>query len=57
MRGKGYKAAVQAYYKQRGWQKREEEHWRDLGPAVGLFEDDEQDQWSRVLALSQALNP
>ncbi|CAE7255283.1 TTLL6 [Symbiodinium sp. CCMP2456] len=44
MRGKRYKAAVQMAYKQRGWQKADNEQWRDLGPAVGLYEEDDEEE-------------
>ena len=49
MRGKRYKAAVQLFYKQKGWVKQDHQHWRDLGPAVGLIEEDSESEWSKVL--------
>ena len=49
-RGKRYKAAVQMAYKQRNWVKQDEDNWRDLGPALGLHESDDEEQWARVLA-------
>ena len=50
MRGKRLKSAVHATYKQRVWQKAEDEHWRDLGHHVGLHDDDDEAERARVLA-------
>ena len=50
MRGKRYKAAVQPFYKQQGWVKQDHQHWRDLGPAIGLHEEDSESEWEKVLA-------
>ncbi|CAE7330292.1 hus1 [Symbiodinium necroappetens] len=33
-----------------GWTKGDHQHWRDLGPAVGLFEEDSESEWEKVLA-------
>ncbi|CAE7300179.1 unnamed protein product, partial [Symbiodinium necroappetens] len=32
------------------WVKQDHQHWRDLGPAVGLHEEDSESEWDRVLA-------
>ena len=43
MRGKRFKAAVQAAFAQRGWHKSEEETWKSVAHLVGMDEDDEED--------------
>ena len=50
MRGKRFKAAVQAAFNQRGWTKGEDVTWKEVAHLVGLREEDEESEWARVLA-------
>ena len=50
MRGKRFEAAVQTAFQQRGWHKLEEQTWREVAHYVGLREEDDEDEWARVLA-------
>ena len=50
MRGKRFKAAVQAAFNQRGWTKDEAETWKGVAHLVGLSEEDEEETWAKALA-------
>ena len=50
MRGKRFKAAVQAAFNQRGWTKDEDETWKGVAHLVGMSEDDEEESWAKALA-------
>ena len=47
---KRFKAAVQTAFGQRGWTKGEEVTWKDVAHLVGLYEEDEETEWARILA-------
>ena len=50
MRGKRFKAAIQTAFAQRGWDKREDQTWKQVAHLVDLYEDDEEEVWAKVLA-------
>ena len=50
MRGKRFKAAVQAAFGQRGWTKDDDETWKGVAHLVGMSEEDEEESWALILS-------
>ncbi|CAE7552733.1 unnamed protein product [Symbiodinium necroappetens] len=57
MRGKRFKAAVQQAFAQRGWDKREDQTWKQVAYMVDLYEEDDEEVWAKVLAAGPQRRP
>ena len=57
MRGKRFKAAVQQAFAQRGWDKRDDQTWKQVAYMVDLYEDDDEEVWAKVLAAGPQRRP
>ena len=57
MRGKRFKAAVQQAFAQRGWDKNDDQTWKQVAYMVDLYEEDDEEVWAKVLAAGPQRRP